>query len=295
MAGLCEGGNEPPGSLKATSTNISSRVRQRFHKSLEDQIKDKHWKDALNSTLPEWPRREAVATFMTAWLITSTAWVYYPALTACSVDVPTPWTQTTLKLVQLFHLSALWIALSEDRVWTTVSLPFYFREAWKDKMYALYIPGLVSFDGNERKLSPEDDLKLDKRILAVVCNGTKAASTQFNIPIAYACNLGRILKELSLKGKEKGGEEGKGWERKGKRKRKRKEKESRSTGSTSLVECNWGGHDPKKGRHAIEEEEEEEEEEGERKGKGSGMKGKERRKNREGEWKGREGKEKERC
>ncbi|KAJ4437981.1 hypothetical protein ANN_13920 [Periplaneta americana] len=40
---------------------------------------------------------------------------------------------------------------------------------------------------------------LDKRILAVVCNGTKAASTQFNIPIAYACNLGRILKESSLK------------------------------------------------------------------------------------------------
>ncbi|KAJ4440733.1 hypothetical protein ANN_08957 [Periplaneta americana] len=39
---------------------------------------------------------------------------------------------------------------------------------------------------------------LDKRILAVVCNGTKAASTQFNIPIAYACNLGRI--ESSLKG-----------------------------------------------------------------------------------------------
>ncbi|KAJ4426343.1 hypothetical protein ANN_27157 [Periplaneta americana] len=39
--------------------------------------------------------------------------------------------------------------------------------------------------------------KLDKRILAVVCNGTKAASTQFNIPIAYACNLGRI--ESSLK------------------------------------------------------------------------------------------------
>ncbi|KAJ4436500.1 hypothetical protein ANN_16531 [Periplaneta americana] len=41
---------------------------------------------------------------------------------------------------------------------------------------------------------------LDKRILAVVCNGTKAASTQFNIPIAYACNLGRILKESSIKG-----------------------------------------------------------------------------------------------
>ncbi|KAJ4426668.1 hypothetical protein ANN_26466 [Periplaneta americana] len=39
--------------------------------------------------------------------------------------------------------------------------------------------------------------QLDKRILAVVCNGTKAASTQFNIPIAYACNLGRI--ESSLK------------------------------------------------------------------------------------------------
>ncbi|KAJ4429380.1 hypothetical protein ANN_21537 [Periplaneta americana] len=40
---------------------------------------------------------------------------------------------------------------------------------------------------------------LDERILAVVCNGTKAASTQFNIPIAYACNLGRILKKSSLK------------------------------------------------------------------------------------------------
>ncbi|KAJ4443074.1 hypothetical protein ANN_04724 [Periplaneta americana] len=48
------------------STNISSRVRQCFHKSLEDQIKDKHWKDALNSTLPKWPRREAVATVRTA-------------------------------------------------------------------------------------------------------------------------------------------------------------------------------------------------------------------------------------
>ncbi|KAJ4438821.1 hypothetical protein ANN_14773 [Periplaneta americana] len=92
------------------STNISSRVRQCFHKSLEDQIKDKHWKDALNSTLPEWSRREAVATFRAAvWLITSTAWVYYPAPTACSVDVQTPWTQTTLRLVQRFHLSALWI------------------------------------------------------------------------------------------------------------------------------------------------------------------------------------------
>ncbi|KAJ4447321.1 hypothetical protein ANN_09325 [Periplaneta americana] len=43
--------------------------------------------------------------------------------------------------------------------------------------------------------------QLDKRILAVVCNGTKAASTQFNIPITYACNLGRILKESSLKGR----------------------------------------------------------------------------------------------
>ncbi|KAJ4452267.1 hypothetical protein ANN_03785 [Periplaneta americana] len=48
--------------------------------------------------------------------------------------------------------------------------------------------------------SKELGLELDKRILAVVCNGTKAASTQFNIPIAYACNLGRILKESSLKG-----------------------------------------------------------------------------------------------
>ncbi|KAJ4448964.1 hypothetical protein ANN_00356 [Periplaneta americana] len=36
------------------------------YNSLEDQIKDKQWKDALNSTLPEWPRREAVATFRTA-------------------------------------------------------------------------------------------------------------------------------------------------------------------------------------------------------------------------------------
>ncbi|KAJ4437965.1 hypothetical protein ANN_13904 [Periplaneta americana] len=44
-------------------------------------------------------------------------------------------------------------------------------------------------------LNPE----LDKRILAVVCNGTKAASTQFNIPIAYTCILGSILKESSLK------------------------------------------------------------------------------------------------
>ncbi|KAJ4449108.1 hypothetical protein ANN_00503 [Periplaneta americana] len=48
-------------------------------------------------------------------------------------------------------------------------------------------------------LSRTFDVTLDKRILAVVCNGTKAASTQFNIPIAYAYNLGRILKETSLK------------------------------------------------------------------------------------------------
>ncbi|KAJ4427633.1 hypothetical protein ANN_25281 [Periplaneta americana] len=47
---------------------------------------------------------------------------------------------------------------------------------------------------------------VDKRILAVVCNGTKAASTQFNIPIAYACNLRRILKESSLKAN--GGDDG---------------------------------------------------------------------------------------
>ncbi|KAJ4438648.1 hypothetical protein ANN_14595 [Periplaneta americana] len=56
--------------------------------------------------------------------------------------------------------------------------------------------------GNEPPGSLKATKYLDKRILVVVCNGTKAASAQFNIPIAYACNLGRILKESSLEGRE---------------------------------------------------------------------------------------------
>ncbi|KAJ4444919.1 hypothetical protein ANN_06718 [Periplaneta americana] len=53
--------------IEHRQNNIRSRVRQCFFKSLEEQIKDKHWKDELNSPLSEWPRREAVETFRTAY------------------------------------------------------------------------------------------------------------------------------------------------------------------------------------------------------------------------------------
>ncbi|KAJ4448363.1 hypothetical protein ANN_10379 [Periplaneta americana] len=102
------------------STNIRSRVRRRFHKRLEDQIKDKHWKDALNSTLPEWLRREAVATFRTAVghdclanHLHRLGVLSSPHCMLC--DVPKSWTQTISRLVQHFHLPALWIVAERTR------------------------------------------------------------------------------------------------------------------------------------------------------------------------------------
>ncbi|KAJ4426857.1 hypothetical protein ANN_26656 [Periplaneta americana] len=97
------------------STNTRSRVRQCFHKSLEEQIKDKHWKDALNSPLPEWSRREAVVTFRTTVGHDYLANHLYCLgvlssphcmLCGCSDNMGS---SHTLRLVQRFHLSALWI------------------------------------------------------------------------------------------------------------------------------------------------------------------------------------------
>ncbi|KAJ4452082.1 hypothetical protein ANN_03598 [Periplaneta americana] len=180
------------------STNISSRVRQCFHKSLEDQIKDKHWKDALNSTLPEWPRREAVATFMTVWLITSTAWLYYPAPTACSVDVPTPWTQTTLRLVQHFHLSALWIGrfrqydygnVENKRRYGSASPPEY-------KLNNVKVPVSLHYSDHDA-LSPRTVRINYKNIVVLdvhfkVCHDVTVVSQRFEASFSFYVSVFRI-------------------------------------------------------------------------------------------------------
>ena len=45
------------------SMNIHYRVEELFRNSLEEQIKNRSWKEVLKSNVPEWLRRQAVAKF----------------------------------------------------------------------------------------------------------------------------------------------------------------------------------------------------------------------------------------
>ena len=50
---------------RRTATNIHHMVREAFHANLQEQTKNKPWKDKLPTNVPEWPRKEAVAIFRT--------------------------------------------------------------------------------------------------------------------------------------------------------------------------------------------------------------------------------------